>query len=596
MQPEIFYKERITALAAALKKLEKKSSLLGWARLLSSVGIIPVLYGLWPYGWLYPAVAFIIWLVVFIRLVFTDLDNKASIRHHEQLLLINEDELRALRNDYFHFDEGNEHSPHEHFYSNDLDIFGKASLFQYINRSTSAMGSKAMAGWLLNPAGEKTIIKRQEASKELYKETNWRQALHAYGRERKIQAVTYERLQEWLNEEDIFLTKPLWMILQWAVPVIMITGMLLNAFAIISDPVRNILLLFSGILALFIAKKAVPLHNKVSKITDELSVLTESIRLIETKAFHSALLLQFQSAFKQPGTNASMEMKKLKGIVQRMDWRLNPVVFIPLALLSQWDLQQVIALEKWKRKNHQNITAWFDSLGDFEAISSLATLHFNHPDWCFPVLSKEHFYIDGKQVGHPMINPLKRVNNSIAINDKGIIMLVTGSNMAGKSTYLRSIGINTVLTMAGAVVCAETFSISPVQLLTSMRIADNLEENTSTFYAELKKLKTVIEKVNNHEPVFILLDEILRGTNSFDRHTGAVALTRQLIKQQAAAVIATHDVELAALKETYPDSILNYHFDVQVNNEELYFDYRLKEGICNSLNASILMKKIGIEL
>ena len=175
-------------------------------------------------------------------------------------------------------------------------------------------------------------------------------------------------------------------------------------------------------------------------------------------------------------------------------------------------------------------------------------------------------------------------------------MLVTGSNMAGKSTYLRSIGVNTILAMAGAPVCAKFFCLSPVQIISSMRIADNLEESTSTFYAELKKLKTIIDKVNNNEKVFILLDEILRGTNSLDRHTGSVALIKQLIKHKAAGIIATHDVELAEMKKDYPINILNYHFDVQVSNDELYFDYRLKEGICTSLNASILMKKIGIEL
>jgi DNA mismatch repair ATPase MutS len=169
--------------------------------------------------------------------------------------------------------------------------------------------------------------------------------------------------------------------------------------------------------------------------------------------------------------------------------------------------------------------------------------------------------------------------------------------MAGKSTFLRSLGVNTILAQMGAPVCASEFALSPVQLICSMRIADNLAENTSTFYAELKKLKTVIEAANLHQPVFILLDEILRGTNSLDRHIGSKALIRQLVKQEAIAVIATHDLELAKLKEELPDAIDNYHFDVQVaNGDELYFDYKLKEGICNSLNASILMRKIGIEL
>ena len=213
-----------------------------------------------------------------------------------------------------------------------------------------------------------------------------------------------------------------------------------------------------------------------------------------------------------------------------------------------------------------------------------------------PELKKDHFFIEGKEIGHPLIPADKCVNNPVKIDQAGELMLVTGSNMAGKSTYLRSIGVNTVLAMAGAPVCAKYFCLSPVQIISSMRIADNLEESTSTFYAELKKLKTVIDKVNNNEKVFILLDEILRGTNSLDRHTGSAALLKQLIKHNAVGIIATHDVELAGLKDEYPSGILNYHFDVQVNNEELYFDYKLKEGICTSLNASILMKKIGIEL
>jgi DNA mismatch repair ATPase MutS len=168
--------------------------------------------------------------------------------------------------------------------------------------------------------------------------------------------------------------------------------------------------------------------------------------------------------------------------------------------------------------------------------------------------------------------------------------------MAGKSTFLRSIGVNMILAYAGAPVCARKFKVSIATIKSSMRVADNLAENTSTFYAELKKLKSIIEVINNHEKVLIILDEILRGTNSFDRHTGSSALIKQLVKKDAVALIATHDVELAELEKDFPGNISNYHFDVQVSGEELYFDYKLKRGICTSLNASLLMKKIGIEL
>ena len=596
MLPEDFYNNRLVELTTTLSKLFTKKSQLGWGRFLVVLVIAAVIYFLLPYGCLYVITGSLLLLSIFIKLVFTDIDNNKTISHTQQLIQINEDELRAIKGDYLHFDDGAVYAPHEHSYSNDLDIFGKASLYQYINRTVSAIGGSTISNWLLYPAKETTILERQIAVKELHNKTEWRQSLQAFGKEKKIEQSTYSRLQQWIQEENNFINRRFWMVLQLLVPTIMIAVVILNATDLLSDPARNLFLIASAIVAYFISKKVVPLHDKVSKLTEELDVLSDSIRLIENANFTSPLLVQLQSAYKQKDSSASAEMKKLKGIVQRMDWRLNPVVFVPLAILFQWDLQQVIALEKWKRRNHSSIIQWFEALGNFEATSSFATLHFNHPDWCFPELKKEHFFIEGKEFGHPLINKLKRVNNYIDINNKGIIMLVTGSNMAGKSTYLRSIGVNAVLTMAGAVTCAKSFALSPIQLLTSMRIADNLEENTSTFYAELKKLKTVIEKVNNHENVFILLDEILRGTNSLDRHSGAVALTKQLIRQQAAGIIATHDVELAKLKNDYPENISNYHFDVQVNNGELYFDYKLKEGICTSLNASILMKKIGIEL
>ena len=231
-----------------------------------------------------------------------------------------------------------------------------------------------------------------------------------------------------------------------------------------------------------------------------------------------------------------------------------------------------------------------------EVLCSLATLHFNRPQWCFPIFTEKHFTFKATALGHPLIPEESRVVSAFDVEGVSKVALVTGSNMAGKSTFLRSLGVGVVMAQMGAPVCAQSLQLSPVRLMSSMRIADNLAENTSTFYAELKKLKTIIEAVRSHQPLFVLLDEILRGTNSLDRHIGSKALIKQLIKEKAVAVIATHDVEMAKLEEAYPQSIENYHFDVQVEGEELYFDYKLKHGVCTSLNASILMKKIGIEL
>lgn len=594
MHPEEFYSKRNVDLSILLTSLLRKKSQLGWARFFLMVAIIISIYFSLNTGPVY-LIATLLLTIIFVRLVYADINNKNSIDHTRHLIQINEDELTALAGRYYHFEDGSQHSPHDHLYANDIDLFGRASLFQYINRTTSEMGSAVLAHWLLNPSGEATIIQRQEAIKELSATTAWRQELQAFGKEKKIGIQTKERLQNWILEKGAF-NHSAWKLLQYLLPLIMLGVVTLNIFDLVSNPARNYFLLAAAIIAYFISKKVIPIHYQVSKMTEELSVLSDSIQLIEKTTFQSGLLKQLHANYLIEKGAASGELKQLKNILARLDYRLNPVIFIPLAILLQWDLQQVMALEKWKKRNQQNIADWFDALGKLEALCSLSTLHFNHPGWCFPEIKTGHFSIQGNEIGHPLINKNKRVNNPIKIEESGELMLITGSNMAGKSTYLRSIGINVVLTMAGSVVCAKSFSLSPVQLITSMRIADNLEENTSTFYAELKKLKTAIEKVNANEKVFILLDEILRGTNSLDRHTGSVALTKQLIKHNAAAIIATHDIELAKLKEEYPANILNYHFDAQVSNDELYFDYELKEGICSSINASILMKKIGIEL
>lgn len=221
---------------------------------------------------------------------------------------------------------------------------------------------------------------------------------------------------------------------------------------------------------------------------------------------------------------------------------------------------------------------------------------FNHPGWCFPEISEDFFTLSAVSLGHPLLKDTGRVPNDAVLEGTGKVMLVTGSNMAGKSTFLRTVGVNIVLAMAGSVVCAEKMTVSPTKIITSMRIADNMEENISTFYAELKKLEMILQQVRAHEKVFLLLDEILRGTNSHDRHAGSGAVIRQFLREDAVAILATHDLELTDMAKEFPGQVLNYHFDVQVRDEELYFDYKLKDGICTSMNASLLMRKIGIDV
>lgn len=596
MDPKALYNNRLEELKVQLKKLQQKKSVFGVLRFGTIAAIIAAFYFLWSMGLLYVTVAVVILMVVFVQLVYRDLANKSAIKHFGHLIKINESELEALNGSYFGLDDGSYFQPKEHLYAADIDIFGHASLFRFLNRTSSDMGAVQLAAWLLQPANQENILLRQTAVQELSKKMTWRQELQALGKEANIKTATLQRLQQWLGEPTLFSQFKAWRWLRILLPAIS-TGIFIAAIAgwIPLTVLYSSLFIFA-VIAYQVNKVVAPVHDKLSKIVDEIDTLSQSVALIEKEIFVSPLLSDLQKNYNGKNNAASSDIRSLKKILDRLDIRYNVVISAPLNLLLLWNLQQVLDLEKWKKQHAADVKNWFEVLGIFEALNSFATIHFNNPGWCFPSFEKDYFFIEAKEMGHPLINKQKTVNNDINLNKKGELMLVTGSNMAGKSTYLRSVGINVVLSMAGAPVCARSFRLSPVQLVSSMRIADNLEESTSTFYAELKKLKTIIEKVNNGEKVFILLDEILRGTNSLDRHTGSVALIRQLIKHNAAAIIATHDLALADINNEFPGHILNYHFDAQVEKEELFFDYKLKPGVCESLNASILMKKIGIEL
>jgi len=596
MDRKKFYQNRLEELRAHLKQLQQRKSSFAWLRLGAIIAIIAGFYVLWSLGIIYVIVASVLLLFIFVRLVSADLKNQSKIEHTNQLIRINENELKFLDGNYYDFPSGSEHIPKEHPYANDLDIFGRASLFQYLNRTTSEPGSTKLAEYLKSPASKEDIAERQSSVKELSGKVSSIQDLQSLGAKNKITFSTKSRLERWIKEPNVFSGFKPWKWLRYLLPAIILTVVILYIFNEASDTIFYLSLLVFAVIAYQINKVVAPVHEQLSKVADELTTLSSSILLIEKEKFESPLLKRWQSVFLEKHKRASDDILKIKKILDRLDLRYNLVLSLPLNWLLLWNLQQVLDLEKWKESEQNNIDEWFDTLANFEALNSFGILYFNQSAWVFPTIHPEYFSIEGTEIGHPLIPKEKRVDNFINIPSNSELMLVTGSNMAGKSTYLRSIGVNVVLAMSGAPVCAAAFSVSLVQLMSSMRITDNLEESTSTFYAELKKLKTIIEKVNAGEKVFILLDEILRGTNSLDRHTGSKALIKQLIKKKAASIIATHDLELANLKEEFSHNILNYHFDVEVSNDELYFDYRLKPGVCNSLNASILMKKIGIEI
>jgi DNA mismatch repair ATPase MutS len=351
------------------------------------------------------------------------------------------------------------------------------------------------------------------------------------------------------------------------------------------------------LIGLAISGKIQKTYILLSKLEPVVFTLYKQLDYFEKENFDDSFLSSLKSSLADYAEkSASSSIKKLQQILGRFDVRLNLFAFFILNTFCLWDLWQIIALNEWRKVNKLLVSNWFNAIAQLEVAGSFAVLGFNNDNWCFPKIADEHFTLSGKAIGHPLILKQQSVTNSFSIAGIAKIDLITGSNMAGKSTFLRSLGVNIILAYAGSCVCAEAFTVSVAELMSSMRIEDNLAENTSTFYAELKKIKSIIDAVNEERNLFILLDEILRGTNSLDRHTGSKALIQQLIKKHAIAVIATHDIELSKLENDFQQSIKNYHFDVQVNGDKLFFDYKLKDGICQSMNASVLMKQIGIEM
>ncbi len=594
--PAEYYVQRLNDLNDTLRSLKKKAGLLSWLRLFSFLATIATGWLLWPEG-LIPALAGIIaGLVFFFIFVTRDLDNKAALENNTRLLEICKNEQLALNHQYYQFPDGVTYMDPQHPYANDLDLFGHASLYQYINRTQSEQAGQVLANWLLEPSSPDTITERQKAVEALSVMPAWNEQLQSYGAAKKITFAAERNISQWMDEKNILLSHTGWALTRFLFPAASLSFLLLYLFDVIHQSLFLPGLIIFLAIALAITKKLMSSWIKLGKISEELESFADSIRHIETAEFKNELLNKHKASYSNSiGKKASEQIKALKKIMDRLDYRLNPVVFIPLSIFLCWDLQQVFALEKWKSANKAGIQHWFASLAELESIASLGRLRFNHPEWVFPSIETSTTFI-GNSLGHPLIPAGKRVNNSFSTHGDGIINLVTGSNMAGKSTFLRCCGINIVLAMAGAPVCATSLRLSPIRVMSSMRISDNLEESTSTFYAELKKLKAIIDAVNKKEKVFLLLDEILRGTNSGDRHTGSKALIKQLIARQATGIVATHDLELAKMKDEYPQQLFNYHFDVQIANEELYFDYTLKEGVCQSMNASLLMKKIGINI
>jgi hypothetical protein len=587
-----FYNARHAEKSAALAGVKRKINRIAYLRLLVAAVTIAACFVLYDENYTAFIISLLTGVFIFFYLVRSHFSFFASRVYLSHLVDINDEELRRIRGESFGA-EGDEYASKAHPYAADLDIFGKGSVFQYISRSASIPGKNCLAKWLIRGAPGEVIKARQQAIAELKNDTDWRQDFQAIGRKARELPGDAEALLVWVNEPSLWKNKKFYDVLLWVLPALTIAAIFLAIFTPLPASVFILLLLLQAGIVVLNLRYINHHYFHTSSNYKMLQKYAALIRLIESKEYTSAELIRLKAKLSVSGRSAGDSITQLGRFITALDNRNNFLLVGFLNGLFMWDLRFAISMEKWKEKYHTEMGVWFDILAEADVLSSFATFYFNNPEFSFPAINNGEVRLDAKNIAHPLLSETERVANDCLIEKAGRINLVTGSNMAGKSTYLRAVGVNMVLAQSGAPVCATSFDFHPIPMYTSMRIGDSIQSRESTFYAELKRLKQIIEASEKGE-ILILLDEILKGTNSKDKLTGSIALIRQLIRNSASGIIATHDLALGDMEKEYPGNIKNYSFEVNIENEQFTFDFRLKEGVCKTMNATQLMKKMGI--
>ncbi len=595
-QKEIIQKYQFTIaqIENAILKLKKSKRALSISRL---IVVLVALYLSWYFWPSFSTISIIVvpFVILFIYLVFRYSDKTSEIENLERLIQVNRHELDAMQYNLGGYEDGSAYADANHAYASDLDLFGPASIFQWLSRCHADQSKKLLADYLKAPLPVSVIKEKQDASKELSEKQDYCQQFQSTSISAPLTDKTEKKLKNWMASPSVGFENPFWKWFQNVYPVIPISLFTIYFLDILSANALLLCLVGLYFFQYLISRKIIPEFGLLLNVEPEIGTLHKQLHLVEKDSFTSPFLQSLQGRLKPAGYHsASASIRDLNTILKKIDWRSNLILNAILQLFFLWDLRIILLLKKWKKKNKDHLQEWIKIIAEMEVIISLASLIYNEPDWCFPGVDSSYFHLEAEAIGHPLIPATARITNDFSMEGIGKIAVITGSNMAGKSTFLRSLGTNIVLALMGAPVCSLNMRLSTMNLISSMRVSDNLSENTSTFYAELKKLQYIIEAVNREEPVFILLDEVLRGTNSNDRHKGSQALIRQLLQCKAVAVMATHDTDLANSESAADPSVTNYHFEGKIISDELYFDYKIKKGICESLNATTLMKKIGI--
>ena len=596
MNPENHYTERLSLTKGQLQQVKKQIFRISMLRLTLFIAGVAGIYFFFSQT---PLLIVCICLTFLPFFILVKVHNRLFIRKEwlETQARIIQEELQALSGDYSSFEDGKEYVNPEHPYSFDLDIFGRRSLFQSINRTCTFFGKVRLAEWLQNHLHEKTSIeKRQEMIREISEHTLFREQFRVAGLVHHGQSSDAEKIQAWSQSPAQYLHAGWVKAFIWGVPVInsllLITSLAgWTSFSWLGLSFSIFLVLSFGII-----KRATYIQETYGKQLKSLNGYARLIALAKAENWKSAGMQELMERFNLNGQSPIQALQQLSKELDRLDLRNNQFLYVLLEGSIFFQLQEIVRIERWKARYGQHISKWLETVGELDALCSLGTFAYNHPQYTYPELTEKPFCFLATQMGHPLMPASQCVKNDAIIPSRPFFLIITGANMAGKSTYLRTIGVNYLLACIGAPVCCERLKLHPNQLITSLRTSDSLSDNESYFFAELKRLKRIIDLLNQGKQLFIILDEILKGTNSMDKQKGSFDLIRQFMQLKANGIIATHDLLLGNLIKQFPEEIRNYCFEADIKENELTFSYKLREGVAQNMNACFLMKKMGIIL
>lgn len=545
----------------------------------------------WEYIFLFSLLPFLlfIWLVKYHDQWFRRKD------YLKKKIEINKQELCAIDYDFSGFDSGKEFIDPTHLYTFDLDVFGNHSLFQSVNRTSTPIGKQHLANWFITHLTNKEEIEqRQQAIHELSTDLNYLQEFRLLGLLFKGEAADCNEINDWAQQPSYYRKYPFLRFLPAIIATINVACITLATIGIISGNLAGIVFTCFVIFSFIFSKGITKLQATYGKNLQILATYANQILITEKKKMESSILYKLKEDLNSNGQSASQVVLQLSKLMNALDQRSNLLISTLLNGLFFWELRQIMRIEKWKESHASDLSRWLETIGEMDAYCSLATFAYNHPDYIYPQINSQPFSLKAEALGHPLMNRDKCVRNGINIEKRPAFIIITGANMAGKSTYLRTVGVNYLLACIGAPVMATRMEVYPALLVTSLRTSDSLTDNESYFFAELKRLKLIIDKLEAGEELFIILDEILKGTNSMDKQKGSFALIKQFMNLRTSGIIATHDLLLGTLTDIFPEDIHNYCFEADITNNELTFSYRMREGVAQNMNACFLMKKMGI--